>query len=128
MKSKRIKIKISLFTFYLKVCDNSIAEINGLRVGDIITHINGIKFMDLSQLHNALLVNEEIEFCIHREEIFQNDSNNSTFSFDDHIADIISAEAELLKEHNVLGVNFQKMLPMANIFKGSWYNKGRNMW
>uniref|UniRef100_A0A1B0DN69 Uncharacterized protein n=1 Tax=Phlebotomus papatasi TaxID=29031 RepID=A0A1B0DN69_PHLPP len=38
---------------------------------------------------------------------------------DDQIAEIISSEAEVLKEHNVIGVNFNKIIPQALSLKTS---------
>uniref|UniRef100_A0A2Y9D156 Uncharacterized protein n=1 Tax=Anopheles arabiensis TaxID=7173 RepID=A0A2Y9D156_ANOAR len=38
---------------------------------------------------------------------------------DEQIAEILSGEAEVLKQHNVIGVNFNKMIPKAGVFKQS---------
>ncbi|XP_055617766.1 LIM domain-binding protein 3 isoform X2 [Toxorhynchites rutilus septentrionalis] len=38
---------------------------------------------------------------------------------DEQIAEILSGEAEVLKQHNVLGVNFKKMIPTSEVFKQS---------
>ncbi|XP_053681738.1 uncharacterized protein LOC128732499 [Sabethes cyaneus] len=38
---------------------------------------------------------------------------------DEQIAEILSGEAEVLKQHNVIGVNFQKMIPASGVFKQS---------
>lgn len=38
---------------------------------------------------------------------------------DEQIAEILSGEAEVLKQHNVIGVNFNKMIPKAEVFKQS---------
>lgn len=38
---------------------------------------------------------------------------------DEQIAEIMSGEAEVLKQHNVIGVNFNKMIPTAGVFKQS---------
>ncbi|XP_059615013.1 titin isoform X2 [Phlebotomus argentipes] len=38
---------------------------------------------------------------------------------DDQIAEVISSEAEVLKEHNVIGVNFNKIIPQALSLKTS---------
>ncbi|XP_065072921.1 uncharacterized protein Zasp67 isoform X2 [Ochlerotatus camptorhynchus] len=38
---------------------------------------------------------------------------------DEQIAEILSGEAEVLKQHNIIGVNFKKMIPTAGVFKQS---------
>ncbi|XP_062565987.1 uncharacterized protein LOC134228297 isoform X4 [Armigeres subalbatus] len=38
---------------------------------------------------------------------------------DEQIAEILSGEAEVLKQHNVIGVNFNKMIPTSGVFKQS---------
>uniref|UniRef100_A0A4Y0BNM9 PDZ domain-containing protein n=1 Tax=Anopheles funestus TaxID=62324 RepID=A0A4Y0BNM9_ANOFN len=38
---------------------------------------------------------------------------------DEQIAEVLSGEAEVLKQHNVIGVNFNKMIPKAGVFKQS---------
>uniref|UniRef100_A0AAG5CNQ1 PDZ domain-containing protein n=1 Tax=Anopheles atroparvus TaxID=41427 RepID=A0AAG5CNQ1_ANOAO len=38
---------------------------------------------------------------------------------DEQIAEVLSGEAEVLKQHNVIGVNFNKMIPTAGVFKQS---------
>ncbi|XP_039446296.1 uncharacterized protein LOC120425753 isoform X2 [Culex pipiens pallens] len=38
---------------------------------------------------------------------------------DEQIAEIMSGEAEVLKQHNIIGVNFNKMIPTAGVFKQS---------
>ncbi|XP_055680232.1 pharyngeal muscle protein 2 [Lutzomyia longipalpis] len=38
---------------------------------------------------------------------------------DDQIAEVISSEAEVLKDHNVIGVNFNKIMPQAMALKTS---------
>nr|XP_019556195.2 pinin-like isoform X4 [Aedes albopictus] len=38
---------------------------------------------------------------------------------DEQIAEILSGEAEVLKQHNVIGVNFKKMIPTSGVFKQS---------
>ncbi|XP_055523874.1 uncharacterized protein LOC129717759 isoform X6 [Wyeomyia smithii] len=38
---------------------------------------------------------------------------------DEQIAEILSGEAEVLKQHNVIGVNFKKMIPSSGVFKQS---------
>lgn len=38
---------------------------------------------------------------------------------DEEIAELLSGEAEVLKGHGVLGVNFKKMMPKAGVFKQS---------
>lgn len=38
---------------------------------------------------------------------------------DEQIAEILSGEAEVLKQHNIIGVNFKKMHPSAGVFKQS---------
>ncbi|CAG9802844.1 unnamed protein product [Chironomus riparius] len=38
---------------------------------------------------------------------------------DEEIAELLSGEAELLKEHGVLGVNFNRMMPKSGVFKRS---------
>lgn len=44
---------------------------------------------------------------------------NEDIVSDDQIAEIISSEAEVLKEHNVIGVNFNKIIPQALSLKTS---------
>jgi PDZ and LIM domain protein 5/6/7 len=38
---------------------------------------------------------------------------------DEQIAELLSGEAEVLKDHGVLGVNFNRMMPKAGVFKQS---------
>uniref|UniRef100_A0A8W7K9K2 PDZ domain-containing protein n=1 Tax=Anopheles albimanus TaxID=7167 RepID=A0A8W7K9K2_ANOAL len=38
---------------------------------------------------------------------------------DEQIAEILSGEAEVLKQHNIIGVNFKKMIPASGVFKQS---------
>ncbi|XP_058061362.1 PDZ and LIM domain protein Zasp isoform X2 [Anopheles bellator] len=38
---------------------------------------------------------------------------------DEQIAEILSGEAEVLKQHNIIGVNFNKMIPTSGVFKQS---------
>lgn len=38
---------------------------------------------------------------------------------DEQIAEVLSGEAEVLKQHNVIGVNFNKMIPTSGVFKQS---------
>lgn len=38
---------------------------------------------------------------------------------DEEIAELLSGEAEVLRDHGVLGVNFNKMMPKAGVFKQS---------
>ncbi|XP_055587245.1 titin-like isoform X3 [Uranotaenia lowii] len=38
---------------------------------------------------------------------------------DEQIAEILSGEAEVLKKHNIIGVNFNKLIPTSGVFKQS---------
>ncbi|XP_058812041.1 uncharacterized protein LOC131676762 isoform X4 [Topomyia yanbarensis] len=38
---------------------------------------------------------------------------------DEQIAEILSGEAEVLKQHNVIGVNFKRLMPASEVFKQS---------
>lgn len=38
---------------------------------------------------------------------------------DEEIAELLSGEAEVLRDHGVLGVNFNRMMPKAGVFKQS---------
>ncbi|XP_055313334.1 uncharacterized protein LOC129574841 isoform X2 [Sitodiplosis mosellana] len=121
---------------------SGIAEGVGLRVGDVITHVNGIDvdqlsheniFSSFTTLLNMMIriyrdgdidiVEDELNMkkaCDVRQfpDAINSKPNDFDLIDDSKIAEIISAEAELL-EDNVIGVNFQKIMPMSNIFKSS---------
>ncbi|XP_037047059.1 uncharacterized protein LOC119081915 isoform X2 [Bradysia coprophila] len=57
------------------------------------------------------------EMTIHTESV--SDEAKTDEISDEHIAEMMSGEAEVLKEHNVIGVNFQRIIPKAGLFKSS---------
>lgn len=121
-----------LFSLLCKVKVNGIAEGVGLRVGDVITHVNDIDIDHLSHenIYSSFMTLLNMTIRIYRNsddhngdkhDHIENDSNmkksydvkripyaqnikpNDTDSIDDDkIAEIISAEAELLDD-NVIG-------------------------
>ncbi|KAG4078071.1 hypothetical protein HA402_002122 [Bradysia odoriphaga] len=57
------------------------------------------------------------EMTIHTESV--SDEAKTDEITDEHIAEMMSGEAEVLKEHNVIGVNFNRIIPKAGLFKSS---------
>lgn len=116
VKRKKKLINSVYFLFCCKVRENGIAESAGLRVGDNITHVDDIDvvhwgheniFSNFTSLMIRIYREDELNMgktCDVRQFpcSINNTSNNSDAIDDNKIAEIISAEAELL-EDNVLG-------------------------
>lgn len=97
---------------FFKVYENSVAEKSGLKVGDEIIRMNDIDVTVLNhqEVHEIVssLTNSFEASIIRESDSVINEPNSAevesiTDATEKHIAEIISAEAELLKDHNVIG-------------------------
>jgi len=128
------------------VGEGSIAEESGMLAGDVVVQINHTPVTSLShqEAHEVLSsAGSDIVVCVLREkdltpvgpspvptvsspveraEEFSFEPafvrDNSNFS-DEQIAEIISGEAEVLRDHNIIGVDFNKLMPQNGVFKNS---------
>lgn len=102
--------------FSLQINERSAAEKCGLKVGDIIVRINNIDVTVMShQMINEMIIDFTdcftisvirgcSEFICEQDTVGVNDFlETSIDDTDETIAEIISSEAEVLKDHNVIG-------------------------
>lgn len=90
----------------MKVCENSAADKGGLRVGDVIMRINNVDESNQHMLHE---LNNSLTKCIivqvnrqHKDNL-EDTLDAIETTTEECIAEIISGEAELLENHNIIG-------------------------
>lgn len=131
---------LPLQSFYFSIADNqitenSVAEANGIKVGDVIVEINGVNISEMSHhmVHELItgftdtftislsredsehengfaterpasgLLSEISEATVTSNADSITDELEATKVSEEHIAELISGESEVLKEHNVIG-------------------------
>ncbi|KAL1380508.1 hypothetical protein pipiens_014140 [Culex pipiens pipiens] len=128
----------------VRILPGSIAEEVGMSIGDVVVRINDIPTSNLSyyDAHQLLACagNRFVLGILRAREIPRSSVPSSRNAprapsakskreieekipdvpiTDEQIAEIMSGEAEVLKQHNIIGVNFNKMIPTAGVFKQS---------
>lgn len=152
------KHNLKHFIIRFQVKEGSIAEQQGLKVGDVIVRINEDSTRPLTHAEAHVVISNcgnQFFFGIHREEPLEDgqcsmefipitspprsplpdqifEPNNKSPDFiveeeieekkdgvEEEIAALMSGEAEILKEHNVIGVNFNRIFPKPGVCMSS---------
>lgn len=150
--------KHNLTIVFFQVKEGSIAEQQGLKVGDVIVRINDESTSPLSHAEAHVVISNcgnQFFFGIQREEPLEDGQCSMEFipiyspprsplpehlfepinsapdivveevngekndAVDEEIAAVLSGEAEMLKEHNIIGVNFNRIFPKPGVCMSS---------
>lgn len=151
---------------FFQVKEGSIAEQQGLKVGDIIVRINDEPTSPLTHAEAHVVISNcgnQFFFGIYREEPLEDGQCSMEFipiyspprsplpehlfepisstpdivveevieekkdAVDEEIASVMSGEAEMLKEHNIIGVNFNRIFPKPGVCMSSEVLKELNV-